>query len=93
MNKYLLSGDKDIAQFRKAGKALRQDRFEWGILIAQGLVFFGLIAISVTLGLFLIFFPNTIKDIELAKKIFERLIIFLGGGFVLNNMDYFIKKR
>lgn len=44
MNKYLLSGDKDITQFRKAGKALRQDRYEWGILIAQGLVFFGLIA-------------------------------------------------
>lgn len=93
MDKFPLSSDKDIADFLKRGKALRQDKLEWGILIGQIIIISALL-LTIALSAIIIGY-DSYKNGNLAffRELYESSGKLILGGLIVREFDFLRKKK
>lgn len=89
MDKIPLSSDKEITQFVKRGKAVRQNILEWIVLIAQGIIICALLLTVAISALIIGVFPDKIGNLDFFKQLYQSSCTLLVGGFIFRDFDFF----
>lgn len=93
MDKFPLSSDKDIADFLKRGKALRQDKLEWGLLIGQGIIICGLLLTIAISAVTMAYFSYKDGNLDFFRELYKSSSKYIIGGLVFREFDFLRRRK